>query len=312
MQTELLIPAEEKATSEALYFEYSTAADPISSGATPAVPYAAFPNTLYADGPTRVIPLDLSRDLKCQGPASSPALLASYVRILAGEELRTAPKATSELYFVLEGEGESQIGSERIFWSKGDFLTIPGLPAVHRANSNSVMYWVHDEPLLRYLGVRQETPRFEPTKWDHQDALRELEAAANHPEAATRSRVSVLLSNKRFEQTLTITHVLWAMFGLIEPDTRQLPHRHQSVALDLIIDAAPGCYTLVGTELDANGRILNPIRADWQSGAAFVTPPGYWHEHHNESGKRAYLLPIQDAGLHTYLRTLDIRFWQED
>jgi hypothetical protein len=39
-----------------------------------------------------------------------------------------------------------------------------------------------------------------------------------------------------------------------------------------------------------------------------VTPPGLWHSHHNESGRSAHLVPIQDAGLHTYLRSLDIRF----
>jgi hypothetical protein len=30
----------------------------------------------------------------------------------------------------------------------------------------------------------------------------------------------------------------------------------------------------------------------------------------NESGKPAHLIPIQDAGLHIYLRTLDIQFYQ--
>jgi gentisate 1,2-dioxygenase len=40
----------------------------------------------------------------------------------------------------------------------------------------------------------------------------------------------------------------------------------------------------------------------------FVTPPGLWHSHHNESGQPAHILPIQDAGLHTYLRTLSILF----
>jgi gentisate 1,2-dioxygenase len=39
-----------------------------------------------------------------------------------------------------------------------------------------------------------------------------------------------------------------------------------------------------------------------------VTPPGLWHSHHNESGLPAHILPIQDAGLHTYLRTLNILF----
>ena len=63
-----------------------------------------------------------------------------------------------------------------------------------------------------------------------------------------------------------------------------------------------------------------------------MTPPGIWHSHHNESDVDAIVLPVQvgsartalppllgavlpephlalqDAGLHTYLRTLDIRF----
>jgi gentisate 1,2-dioxygenase len=54
--------------------------------------------------------------------------------------------------------------------------------------------------------------------------------------------------------------------------------------------------------------IKNGVRADWAPGASFVTPPGYWHSHHNESGADAHVLPIQDAGLHTYLRTLEITF----
>jgi hypothetical protein len=35
-----------------------------------------------------------------------------------------------------------------------------------------------------------------------------------------------------------------------------------------------------------------------------------WHAHFNESGSPAHLIPIQDAGLQTYLRSLDIRFTQ--
>jgi len=88
----------------------------------------------------------------------------------------------------------------------------------------------------------------------------------------------------------------------------QAPHRHQSVAVDLVVDCKPGCYTMVGRTLDAEGRVANGQRFDWHPHAVFVTPPGLWHSHHNESGHPAHILPIQDAGLHTYLRTLDIRF----
>ncbi|MGI9231902.1 MAG: cupin domain-containing protein, partial [Methylocystis sp.] len=101
---------------------------------------------------------------------------------------------------------------------------------------------------------------------------------------------------------------LWAMYGLLPSGKSQLPHRHESVALDFVIDCKPGCYTLIGTELGGDGWIKNPHREDWAAGASFITPPGYWHSHHNESGADAHVLPIQDAGLQEFLRTLEIKF----
>jgi gentisate 1,2-dioxygenase len=88
----------------------------------------------------------------------------------------------------------------------------------------------------------------------------------------------------------------------------QAPHRHQSAAVDLVVDAKPGCYTMVGESLDAEGRIKDGTRVEWRTNSVFVTPPGLWHSHHNESGHPAHILPVQDAGLHSFLRTLDIRF----
>lgn len=303
--------AVERSSRDATYHEYTTAADPIASGATPPLPYAEFPSSMYAEGPTRVLPLDLSEKLKCVGPATTPALVASYLRILAHDSLITRPQATSELYYVIAGEGASTTKEGSIPWKKGDIFVLPGGEAFHSSTQDASLYWVTDEPLLRYLGVRRDEPRFQPTLYRHNEVMKQLMQAANDPDAGNRSRVSVLLGNKNFQQTLTITHVLWAMFGLVQPGTRQLPHRHQSVALDFVVEAKPGCYTLVGTELDEQGNIRDARRVDWLSGGAFVTPPGYWHEHRNESDSVAYILPIQDAGLHTYLRTLDIRFDQE-
>ncbi len=82
------------------------------------------------------------------------------------------------------------------------------------------------------------------------------------PEAQHRSRISVLLANRACDQTLTVTPTLWAMLGVLPMDDIQAPHRHQSVALDLIIDCKPGCFTLVGKELDDSGRIIDPPRVD--------------------------------------------------
>src|ERR1700712_1567150 len=43
---------------DALFYEYSKAANPIGSGHTSKVPIKAFGRDLYADGPSRIIPLD--------------------------------------------------------------------------------------------------------------------------------------------------------------------------------------------------------------------------------------------------------------
>jgi gentisate 1,2-dioxygenase len=303
------IEDQERWTGHARILEYSKAANPLASGATPHVPFAAFPASLHEDGPTRMVPLDLSAQLGTTGPATGPGLLASFMRIVAGESVTTRTIATSELYYVMQGHGRTMLGEGELEWEQGDFFTLPaGSHATHAADADAALYYVHDEPLMRYLGVRPDTQRFEPTLYPRAEVNEALELAANDPAAANRSRVSVLLMNDEFEQTLTVTHVLWAMYGIVPAGTMQKPHRHQSVALDLVAGCEPGCYTLLGEELDENGAIVDPIRADWHANAAFVTPPGLWHAHFNESGAPAYVIPVQDAGLHTYLRTLDIRF----
>jgi gentisate 1,2-dioxygenase len=297
------------ALTDGLYYEYSKAADPIGSGVTPPVPFAEFPASLHEEGHTRVVPLDMSEKLGVPGPATSPSLSASFLRVLPGESIAVHPNASSQLYFVIRGRGTTRFGGRSFAWGTGDVLTLPaGGEAVHEATTDVALYWVHDEPMLRYLGARATTPTFRPTLYPALRLKAELAKAEADPEARRRSRVSVLLANRAATTTRTVTPTLWAMLGVLPQGEVQLPHRHQSVALDLIIDAEPGCYTLVGKELDAAGHIKDPLRIDWKPQAAFVTPPGYWHAHHNESAAAAHLLPIQDAGLQTYLRSLDIRF----
>jgi gentisate 1,2-dioxygenase len=298
---------------DAHYFEYSKAANPIGSGHAPQVPIVQFGPEIYLDQPTGVVPLDLSKQLGIKtGEATSPALLANFVRIRAGEQIDTNPNATSQLYYVLYGRGIAAVNGRLVTWEKGDFLTLPaGSQSVFYADAEAAMYWAHDEPLMRYLGADATQPRFRPTKFRRADVVAKLEDIASRPGANDKSRVSVLLANASQEQTLTITHVLWAMFGVLPAGQEQRPHRHQSVALDLILDApSSGCYTLLGTRLDKRGDILDPIRVDWQAGGAFTTPPGMWHAHYNETDTSAHLIPVQDAGLQTYLRSLDIKFTQ--
>jgi len=316
----LIGEATEDWTGDARYHEYSTAADPVGSGTIPPVPVDRFPGWLHQGPGTRLVPLDLSDRLSTDYPATSPALLAAFMVLDPGDTLTTAPDSTSELYYCLEGSGTSTFlrtvpgappATGTLAWAVGDVVTLPaGCTTEHTssAGERSLLYRVTDAPLLAYLGVTPGTPQFAPTRYDAATSLARLAEVERHPDAASRSRVSILLGNAAQPRTLTVTHTLWAMLGVLPAGRVQRPHRHQSAAVDLITSCSPGCYSLVGSEVDPAGRIVDPVRVDWESAGAFVTPPGLWHSHHNESGAPAYLMPIQDAGLHTYLRSLDIRF----
>ena len=311
-------------TGDAVFYEYSAAVDPMATGAISRVPVHRFAAEPGGGVRSRLVALDLSAELGVAYPATSPGLLAAFAVLLPGDPLATAGSGTSELYYCLRGRGHSDFvrsvpsgrsQSARIGWGPGDFLTLPaGCSTVHHAigEDDALLYRVTDAPLLSYLGVTATQSRFEPTRFDGPAARERLAQVERDPRSSTRSRVSVLLGNTATPQTLTVTHVLWAMLGVLPAGRVQRPHRHQSVALDLITDCGPGCYSLIGASLAADGTIVDPERVDWEPGGAFVTPPGQWHSHHNESGRAAYLVPVQDAGLHTYLRSLDIRFAPPD
>ena len=302
--------AADRFTEAARFHDYRYASNPLADGTLPPIPAAEWAAELHEQGPTRILPLDLSAALNATGPATTPGLAASFLHICPGDGLITDANATSQLLFVMRGCGATRLadGGE-IPWQPGDLFTLPaGSRATHVAGDDAALYWVHDEPLLRYLGVEARQPRFAATLYRREAIHAALEAVIRDPSSAAANRLSVLLGNRLFPQTMTITHVVWAMFGLLPVDAVQAPHRHQSVAVDLVVDAKPGCYTLVGHALNADGTIQDGQRFDWKPHSVFVTPPGLWHSHHNESGFPAHILPIQDAGLHTHLRTLDIRF----
>ena len=132
------------------------------------------------------------------------------------------------------------------------------------------------------------------------EALNEVRA-----EDETRNRVGVLLSNPNFPTTMTLTNTLWSLYNILPKGVVQRAHRHNSIAIDHCVAAGPDTYTLIGTQVDENGDIINPIKAMWTPGSTFITPPGWWHSHHNHSDEDAIVLPIQDAGLIMNMQVLD-------
>ena len=305
--------------SSARIYEYGAAANPD----LPAIPVLVHPASLHEAGPTRVIPFDLSSMIGGAAPCTSPNLMASYVRVLVGEEISTRALATSQAYYVIRGSGSTTSEHGRVTWNTGDLFVVPKTDGqlVHEcsaaeAHDGAALYWIHDQPLLDYLGVAPAVAKFDPTLFTRQRLLETVEEIRHAPGAKHKNRLGVLLGNAKTEETTkTLTHTLWSLLNSIGPKSVQRPHRHNSVALDLAVHAewpAGRVYTLMGKEIDGNGNIIDPIKCVWATGAVFVTPPGWWHSHHNESDSTAWVLPMQDAGLYTHQRTLDIRFVDDE
>lgn len=288
--------------------EYLSAANP----SMPKIDVKAFESGLHQSGETRIIPMDLSADLQTHYPATTPNLMASYLRICPNESLATDACATSEMFYVIRGAGITETEWGTTAWKEGDLFVIPTTEkAVHTATEDAAIYWVSDSPILNYLGVKPTQQKFKPILFSHEHIQEKLMAEFDSPDALQRNRIGILFGNPACPLTKTLTHTLWSLYNILPAGATQLPHRHNSVALDFCVAAGENTYTLIGKEIDENGHIIDPIKAMWTPGSVFITPPGWWHSHHNESGENAIVLPIQDAGLQTYMQTLDIQFIKE-
>ncbi len=287
---------------QADFKEYMSAVNP----SMPKIEVVGFPNTMHADGATRLIPFDLSATLQTRYAATTPNLYAGYLRICAGEQLQTDFVAASQMFFVISGAGNTAMDLGTIHWKTGDLFALPSIKsALHQASADTVLFWVNDAPLMRYLGVTPTEQRFEPVLYTQERITEELNKVRAMGE--DRNRVGVLLSNPHFPTTMTLTHTLWSLYNILPKGVVQKPHRHNSIAIDHCVFAGEDTYTLIGKDVDAEGNIVNPIKAMWVPGATFITPPGWWHSHHNHSGQDAVVLPIQDAGLVMNMQVLDFQ-----
>ena len=296
----------EKWQEQILTWEYGSAASPN----LPNVPIHVFPAALHEQGDTGIIPLDLSDTIKTVYPATTPNLLANYIHIKNNESINTKANASSEVFYVLRGAGHTDTDQGTLEWKQGDVFTLPvnsGLK--HHAAEDSALCWLHDAPILNYIGAIPDKARFEPAFYPKEFLDAQIARIRDAGIQENRNRNGVILGNPASEDTRTMTPSLWSLYNLLPKGAIQKPHRHNSAAIDLAVYAADsGVYTLIGKEIDSDGNIIDPIKAEWKNNTIFVTPPGWWHAHYNESDEDAYVFPMQDAGLHIYMRTLDIQF----
>ena len=121
-------------------YEYTSAANPYMAP----VPVLGFDASLHQTGATRIIPFDLSAHMNISSPATSPNLMANFVRICEGENIQTSATATSQALYVIRGSGRSTSEHGEITWAEGDLFVVPNTENAmeHFANSDAALYWI--------------------------------------------------------------------------------------------------------------------------------------------------------------------------
>ena len=287
------------------YFEYTSSVNP----KMPDINVDVFPSSLHEITETKIIPLDLSKQLQTSYLATGPTLLANYIHINSNEEITSSTNASSQSFFVIRGSGQSITKDGVLSWKKGDYFALPySEDLIHQANEDSAFYWVNDSPIMNYMGAKAQSKQCQAVYFSYAELTKELDIVRKGNEGKDLNRNGILLANIDTPLTKTLTHSMWSLYNMLPAHTKQKAHRHNSIALDYCVSAGENTYTLIGKRIDGDGNIINPIKAMWKPYSVFVTPPNSWHSHHNESNEDAIVLPVQDAGLQTYLQTLNIQF----
>lgn len=250
--------------------------------------------------------VDFSQQLGLDYPATLPTLLAATQALTPGESRELASRAGAGVLLVLAGDGTLHCDGETLEIGCGDIVCLPGDSARATAGAQGLrLYLVDDSPLLRYLGWRLQARERSPLIHYPAAALaRKLDDYA----AAGITASGVFLGQAGMEREKLVSPVLFAHLIRLMPGAENIVHSHSSPALTYVIAGGEGCYSLLGERLDAQGRIDQPRRIDWQAGQISLTPPVLWHGHFNHGQAPILALIVQVSGLYYHDRSMNFRF----
>ena len=268
------------------------------------------PNAVFADEamraldpatPTGLIACDASDAMGCAFPATSPLVLASYARIRAGEELAVDFVASGAVYYVIQGTGTTVSGNETITWAPGDvFVTPGGVAQTHGAGARDAVLWVvTNEPQLAFETLQAPAAGAAPTGVVHYPADeidRQIKLIYQVGRGDEIPGSALIFSSDRQEASRNVLPTLTVAMNSLPPGETQRPHRHNAVAISLVI-RGEGCFSMI-----------DGVRKDWAPWATTITPPVSVHSHHNEGTEPAMFLIIQDGGLYYHARAMGFEF----
>ena len=256
---------------------------------------------LNPDSPTGLIACDRSKDLGTPYPATTPLVLVRYARMRAGESLRTEFVASGVVMYVIVGSGTTACGKEQISWQAGDVFVLPGnVSHLHSAGVDDAVLWiVTNEPQLAFEHLRGPAEGDAPTELVHfpaREIERQVELIYKVGRGNDIAGSALIFSSTRQEASRSVLPTLMVAMNSLPPGGLQRSHRHNSMAVSLVIEG-DRCHSMV------DGR-----RKDWARWVTTVTPPTAAHSHFNGGEKWAKFLIIQDGGIYSYTRALGFEF----
>lgn len=94
------------------------------------------------------------------GGATLPTLLCRAQWLPAGVATATVRRTSSAVYFVLRGEGVTEVDGQELRWGKNDCFVVPNWTRHRHVNlsksGEAVLFSVHDTPVLKALGLYRE------------------------------------------------------------------------------------------------------------------------------------------------------------
>ena len=256
---------------------------------------------LDSDAPTGFVPCDLSGELDSHGPATTPLVLARYARIRPREELRVNLVATGSIWYVISGNGITDCGTERFEWGSGDVFVLPGggEQNLSAGDEGAVLWLATNEPHLTFEGFRPQGADVASTAPVHYPAAEiesQLARIYDVAQGDETAGLALVFSSESEAYRRNALPTLTLALNSLPAGEVQRAHKHNSVAVSLIVQGED-CYSMV-----------DGTRKDWSPWATTVTPPGAVHSHHNEGGKKALFLIVQDGGLYYHARTMGFEF----
>ena len=268
---------------------------------TPASFDAERDRALSPDTPTGFILLDKSEVLGTAFPATSPLLLAKFLRLRDGDKLKVRLAASGEIYYVIRGRGRSLQNGAALDWAAGDIFCLPGGAEIEHASldGDCVVFSVTDEPMLAFEKVAPTATAdapIEPVRYPAEmiaAQLDELSSRALDPETPGRA---LFLTSDRMAAEGTCLPSLTLTLNAVLPGESQRPHKHNAAAI-VFITKGGSCHSVIG------GQTM-----DWTQNRVLLTPPNAVHSHLNDGDETAVALIVQDGGLHYHCRTMGFDF----